>query len=119
MVKITGLGWIGNRDRFGPGLHYGGSRLHEEEWRLAVRVLAHFAGMRRIVAAHAEDAVDGKTLAAACDGKRIGWCWLNCVFHVGLQVDQLIFSSRHRPRPCCTGRSEKLNRIVSRRACSR
>src|SRR3546814_9741098 len=37
---------------------YGVRRLGEEEGRLAIRIMAHFAGVRRIVAADAEDAAD-------------------------------------------------------------
>ena len=44
-----------------------GRRLGEEERRLAVRVRAHLARVRGVVAADAVDAVDGELLGAAFD----------------------------------------------------
>src|SRR3546814_16373766 len=50
---------------------YGVRRLGEEEGRLAIRIMAHFAGVRRIVAADAEDAADREGPAADDrDGRR-------------------------------------------------
>src|SRR3546814_7322971 len=58
---------VGRRRRVGHvamARCYGVRRLGEEEGRLAVRIMAHFAGVRRIVAADAEDAADREGPAA-------------------------------------------------------
>src|SRR6185437_3614321 len=71
-------GHRGIRDLAGIG-YDGVGRLHEEERVLAVRIVAHLARMRRVVAADAIDAANGEGLAAldghrgdGRDGDRIG-----------------------------------------------
>lgn len=50
--------------------NHGVGRLHEEERRLAIRVVAHLAGVLAVVAAHAEHATQGKCGVAINDGER-------------------------------------------------
>ncbi|MCY1379965.1 hypothetical protein D9M69_677350 [compost metagenome] len=57
--------------------------LHEEEWRIAVGVLAHLSGMGGVVAAHAENAVDREALVAARDAERRKLGNRNGVLHIG------------------------------------
>ena len=56
---------IGNR---GAAHHQRVGRLAEEERRLPVRVVAHFAGMGGIVATDAVDPADRKLIVAVGDG---------------------------------------------------
>ena len=135
--KFACLRRIGDARR-PAGVDDGVGRLHEEERRLAVRVLAHLAGVGGVVAADAEDAVDGELFVApatvrVCSG---GASMASFMGVVPGQSDQRRCSrmgikgaaayghqrrcSRHRPSACCTGRSEKLNSTASRsaRSCS-
>jgi hypothetical protein len=65
MMQVVGERRI--RNGSGGGNH-GVRGLHEKERRFPVRIIAHLAGMRLVVAADAKDAADRKARIAAGDG---------------------------------------------------
>ena len=69
MVEVIGRGreWNPASVR-----HDGGGGLHEEEGRLAVRVVAHLDRVLGIVAPDAEDTPDGKTVSVPSIGNVTG-----------------------------------------------
>ena len=69
-------------------LHDRVGRLHEEKWRLAIRVVAHLARVFGVVAANAENAADWKAQVAARDRQR--WPWADIDDVGGLA--QIVFS---------------------------
>jgi hypothetical protein len=79
MMQVPGQRGIGNR---GAGVHDGITGLGEEERRLAVGILAHLAGVGRVVAPDAEDAAHGETSGSAGDGdRRLRWRLNHVVGH--------------------------------------
>src|SRR5580658_1871403 len=70
VLIVLGLGRIGDGAAAGDD---GVGRLHEEERRLAVGVMAHLARMLGIVPADAIDAMDGKALATNHRNGGDGW----------------------------------------------
>jgi hypothetical protein len=108
VVVVGGLARI-RHGRIARGVDHRIGRLHEEERRLAVGVLAHLTGMRRVVAAHAEDTVDREALVAAGDAEGVERRNGDGVVHVrqvGWDREDQSRCSRHSPSACCTGRSE-------------
>src|SRR5215471_14012613 len=70
VMEIAGLWRICNGS---SGIDDGIRRLEEEEWRVALRILPHLAGMCGIVATYAEDATDRKPRGFICDRYRGRW----------------------------------------------